>query len=221
MVGDIYIYIIIHIGRIYHKYTTSILPIEGFKKYPESSSVFKLLLDFLYPVYSWNWDISFKLYPSVFKNYPVILRILGFQIAPHLVGGWTYPFLETSPIEPVSSWWFQPIWTNISQNVSSRKVGVKIKHILKPPPRFSWTSQGNSNNPLEHTSGTRTPIMIRDFQTIKRWVFRVQCIFQGYVGVFLEQNTSKQTNKHLTHGKNILLSMKYWLFNKDAYLGLL
>ena len=29
----------------------------------------------------------------------------------------------------ISSWWFQPIWTNISEIGSSPQVGVKIKHI--------------------------------------------------------------------------------------------
>ena len=33
-----------------------------------------------------------------------------------------------------TSWWFQPIWKNISQNGSFPQIGVRIKKYLKPPP---------------------------------------------------------------------------------------
>ena len=64
--------------------------------------------------------------------------------APNVVRGHVYnlwnghkkkhPKKVTFFAEFPASWWFQPIWKNISQIGSFPQVGVKIKKYLKPPP---------------------------------------------------------------------------------------
>ena len=42
------------------------------------------------------------------------------------------------PKEYTTSWWFQPLWTNTSQNGNLPQIKVKFKKYLKPPPRIIW-----------------------------------------------------------------------------------
>ncbi len=77
-------------------------------------------------------------YPYFWKHQYSYLKLLFINLPPSSV-----QFLSSSCTLIFSSWWFQPIRKNISQNGNLPQVGMKINKYLKPP----WSPSFNHGDP--------------------------------------------------------------------------